>query len=48
MVANDGNSFFTFAGMFLEVMSLSAYRRENGPLREKNGHGAAPATTAAV
>ncbi|RLL95152.1 hypothetical protein CFD26_103043 [Aspergillus turcosus] len=40
--------FFTFAGMFLEVMSLSAYRRENAPVREKNGHGAAPATTAAV
>ncbi|KAF4267292.1 hypothetical protein KXW98_007766 [Aspergillus fumigatus] len=40
--------FFTFAGMFLEIASLAAYRRENAPVREKNGHGAAPATAAAV
>ncbi|RHZ56427.1 uncharacterized protein CDV56_107620 [Aspergillus thermomutatus] len=38
--------FFTFAGMFLEVASLWASRRESAPapLREKNGHGAVPAT----
>lgn len=42
------NSFFTFAGMFLEIASLAAYRRENAPVREKNGHGAAPATAATV
>ncbi|KAF7176305.1 hypothetical protein CNMCM7691_002230 [Aspergillus felis] len=37
--------FFTFVGMFLEIASLSAYRRENVPVREKTGPGAAPATT---
>ncbi|GFF49450.1 hypothetical protein IFM58399_08558 [Aspergillus lentulus] len=36
--------FFTFAGMFLEIASLSAYRRENVPVREKDGHSAAPVT----
>ncbi|KAE8380109.1 membrane-associating domain-containing protein [Aspergillus bertholletiae] len=28
---------FTFFGMFLEVLSLWAYRRENTPVREKTG-----------
>ncbi|KAF7161049.1 hypothetical protein CNMCM5623_006726 [Aspergillus felis] len=37
--------FFTFVGMFLEIASLSAYRRENVPVREKTGPGPAPATT---
>ncbi|OXV10780.1 hypothetical protein Egran_01459 [Elaphomyces granulatus] len=40
--------FFTFLGMFLEVSSLWAYRRENatGTHHEKHGHGATPETSA--